>query len=58
MENQEDVDVDNILVSSILSKYSIGSDIDEYKIKSLRIMVPKTSTYVNTYDSETKWITF
>ena len=21
-------------------------------------MVPKTSTYVNTYDSETKWITF
>ena len=58
MENQEDVDVDNILVSSILSKYSIGSDIDEYKIKSLCIMVPKTSTYVNTYDSETKWITF
>ena len=31
---------------------------DDYKIKSLRIMLPKTSTYINIYDGETKWMYF
>ena len=60
----EDVDINNIQVSSIVSsgeenhKYLMGYKDDDYKIKPLRIILPKTSTYVNNYDSETKWLIF
>lgn len=59
----EHVDIANILRSSMISsgeksfKYFIGYKYNAYyKIKSLHIMFPKTSTYVKFYDSETKWI--
>ena len=31
---------------------------DDHKIKTLRIMLPKTSAYVKCYDGETKWMYF
>ena len=31
---------------------------DDYKIKPLHIMLPKTSVYVKCYDSQTKWMYF
>ena len=31
---------------------------DDYKVKPLHIMLPKTSAYVKTYDGQTKWIHF
>ena len=31
---------------------------DDYKIKSLHIMLPQTSAYVKGFDGETKWIHF
>ena len=31
---------------------------DDYKFKSLHIMLPKTSTYVKSYDDETKRMYF
>ena len=46
------VDTDNVLVSNKIStgekkyKYFIGCLDDDYKIKSLHIMLPKTSAYV------------
>ena len=39
-------------------KYLIGYKDDDYKIELLRIMLPKASTYVKSYDGETKWINF
>ena len=29
---------------------------DDYKIKPLSTFLPETSTYVNIYDDETKWM--
>ena len=37
-------------------KYFIGYKIDDYKIKTLCIMLPKTSGYVKSYDTETRWV--
>ena len=31
---------------------------DDYKVKSLHIMLPKTSKYVQSYDGQTKWMYF
>ena len=31
---------------------------DDYKIKPLHIMLPKTSVYVKRYDGQTKWMYF
>ena len=31
---------------------------DDYTIKRLRIMLPKSSTYVKVYDGKTKWMYF
>ena len=51
-------------VSSIVSlgknnyKYFLGYKDDDHEIKQLRIMLPKTSAYVNIYDKETKRIHF
>ena len=30
----------------------------DYKIKSLNIILPKTSAYTNSYDGQTKWMYF
>ena len=35
-------------------KYFIGSLDDDYKIKPLHIILPKTSSYIKSYDGETK----
>ena len=56
------MDIDNILISKKISpdeknyKYLIGYMDDDYKVKPLHIMLPKTSVYVKGYDGETKWI--
>ena len=48
----KDVDIDNVLVPNKVSsgeknyKYFIGYLHEDYKIKSLHIMLPKTSAYV------------
>ena len=56
-------DIYNIQVSSIVSsgeknyKYFTGYiDDDDYIIKPLHIMLPKTSAYGKSYDGETKWM--
>ena len=61
----EDVDNNNIQVSSIVSfgeenhKCLMGYKDDDYKIKPLFIILPKTSsTYIKNYDGETKWMIF
>ena len=58
------VDIVKIRVCSMVPsgkknyKYFIGYKDDDYKIELLRIMLPKASTYVKSYDGETKWINF
>ena len=49
----EDVDIEKVLVS-----YFIGYLYNYHKIKSLHIMLPKTSAYVKSYDGQTKWMYF
>ena len=39
-------------------KYFIGYLYDDYKIKPLYIMLPKTKTYVKIFDGQTKWMYF
>ena len=39
-------------------KYFIAYLYDDYKIKSLHIMLPKTRVYVKSYDGQTKWMYF
>ena len=39
-------------------KYFIDYIYDDYKVKPLYIMLPKTSTYVKRYDEQTKLIFF
>ena len=39
-------------------KYFIVYVYDDYKVKPLYIMLPKTSTYVKRYDEQTKLIFF
>ena len=31
---------------------------NDHKVKPLHIMLPKTSTYVQSYDAQTKWMSF
>ena len=60
----EYADNDNIKVSSMVSsveksyKYFIDYKDDDYKIKPLHIMLPKTSAYVKIYYGETEWVKF
>ena len=62
----EDVDIDNILKSGMVVsfgdknyKYFISHKRDQYKIKTLHIMLPKTGTCVKSYDGgETKRMNF
>ena len=60
----DDIDNDNMLISYMVSpdeksyKEFIGFKDDDYKIKPLRIMPPKTRAYVKSYDDESKWMSF
>ena len=54
----KDLDNDEILISNKISsrekkyKYFIGYMDDNYKIKLLHIMLPKTCAYLKSYDGE------
>ena len=56
----EDVDTEKALASSKISygennyKYSYN----DHKVKPLHLMLPKASTYVKSYDGQTKWMYF
>ena len=58
-----DVDIEKVLVSNKIFfgeknyKYFIGY-LYNHKVKSLHIIVPKTSAYVKSYDGQTKWMYF
>ena len=39
-------------------KYFIGYLYDNDEVKSLHILLPKTNTYVNSYDGQIKWMFF
>ena len=55
-----DVDIEKVLVSKKISfgeknyKYFIGYLYNGNKVKPLNIMLPKTSTYLKSYDEQTK----
>ena len=57
-----DVDIEKVLVFNKISfgeknyKYFIGYLYDDHKVKSLHIMLPKTTAYVKSYDGQTKWV--
>ena len=58
------VDIEKVLVSNKISfgaknyKYFIGYLYNNHKVKPLHIMLPKTSTYVKSFDGQTKWMYF
>ena len=61
----QDVDIEKILVSNKISsdeknyKYFIGCLYNDYKVKPLHIYCfQKMSTYVKSYDGQTKWMYF
>ena len=60
----QDVDISNVLVSDEISSgkknytYFLGYLYDDYKIKSLHVMLAKTSTYVKNYAGQTKLMYF
>ena len=60
----EDVDIDSVLLSNkIFSdkkkyKHFTGYSYNNYKIKQMQIMFPKTSLYVKSYDGQTNWMYF
>ena len=39
-------------------KYFIGYFYNDHEVKPLHIMLPKTNTYVESYDGQTKWMYF
>ena len=61
---KKDVDIEKVLVSSKISsgeksfEYIIGYLFNDYKVEPLHIVLPKTSTYVKSYDEQTKWMYF
>ena len=59
----EYVDIEKVFVSKKISsdeknKHFIGYLHNEYKVKPLHIMFPKTSAHVKSYDGQTKWMYF
>ena len=57
----ENVNIENVLVSNKISsgekknyKFIIGYLYDDYKVKQLHILLMNTSTYVKSYDGQTK----
>ena len=61
---KKDVDIEKVLICNKISsgkksyKYFIGYLYNNYKVKPLHIMLPKTSAYVQSYDGKTKWMYF
>ena len=59
-----DVDIEKVLVSNKISfgeknyEFFIGYLYNGSKFKPLKIMLPKTSGYVKSYDGQTKWMYF
>ena len=59
-----DVDIENVLEFNKIFfdeksyRYFIGYLHDDYKIKTLHTMLPKTKVYVKHYDGQTKWMYF
>ena len=59
-----DLDIEKVLVSNKISfdaksyKYIIGYLYNDNKVKTLSIMVSKTSAYVKTYDGQNKSVYF
>ena len=55
-----DVDIEKFIASNEISfgeknyKYFIGYLYNDHKVKPLHIMLPKTSTYVKSYDGQTE----
>ena len=45
-----------IFSSKKIYKYFIDYSFDDYKVKPLHIMLPKTSPYAKRYHGQTKWI--
>ena len=60
----KDVGIEKVLVSNKISctiknyKHFISYLHDNYKIKQLHIMLPKTSAYLKSCDRQTKWMYF
>ena len=55
-----DVDINNILV---FSKINLGEETidylyDDYKIRPLHIMLPRTKAHGKSYNGQTKWMYF
>ena len=59
-----DVVIDKVLVPNNISfgeksyTYLIGYLHNDNKVTSLHIILPKTSTYLKSYDGQTKWMYF
>ena len=60
----KDVDTGKVLVPNKISfceknyKYFIGYLYNDHKVKTLHMMLPKTSAYVKSYHGQTKWVYF
>ena len=60
----KDVDIEKLLLSNKIYfgeknyKYFIGYLYNDHKVKTLHIMIPKTSAYVKSYDGQIKWMYF
>ena len=60
----EDTDIEKLLVSNEISssgknyKYFVNYLYNDYKVKPFNIKLPKTSTYVKSYDGQAKWMYF
>ena len=60
----EDVDTEKVLVSKKISsgeknyKYFIGHLYNDYKLKTIHVILPKISAYVKSYNGRTKWMYF
>ena len=61
---KKDVDIEKVLISNKISfvekiyKYFVGYLYNDRIVKSLHIMLPRTSAYVKSYDGQTKWMYF
>ena len=42
----------------VLQQYFVGYLYDNHKVKPLHLMLSKTSTYVKSFDGQTKWMYF
>ena len=60
----KDVDIEKVFVSNKTCsgeksyKYFIGYLYDDYKVKPLHIILPKTSAHIKSYEGQTKWMYF